>query len=69
MKARSRAKLLFCAVSAAILLLVALLAHVRIALPLSKLQVAPVEAKRRLHSQANAHPLKVVTGKRNLPDS
>jgi hypothetical protein len=40
--------------------------HVRIAIPLLKLRVAPDESHRTLHSPANAHPLKVVTGKRNL---
>jgi hypothetical protein len=40
--------------------------HVRIAIPLSKLRVAPDGSHPTLHSPANAHPLKVVTGKRNL---
>jgi hypothetical protein len=40
--------------------------HVRIAIPLSKLRVAPDGSHATLHSPANAHPLKVVTGKRNL---
>jgi len=40
--------------------------QVRIAIPLSKLRVAPDESHATLHSPANAHPLKVVTGKRNL---
>ena len=39
---------------------------VRIAIPLSKLRVAPDGSHTTLHSPANAHPLKVVTGKRNL---
>ena len=38
----------------------------RIAIPLSKLRVAPDGSHPTLHSPANAHPLKVVTGKRNL---
>ena len=37
----------------------------RIAIPLSKLRVAPDGSHATLHSPANAHPLKVVTGKRN----
>ena len=40
--------------------------HVRIAIPLSKLRVAADGSHETLHSSANAHPLKVVTGKRNL---
>ena len=40
--------------------------QVRIAIPLSKLRVAPDGSHATLHSPANAHPLKVVTGKRNL---
>ena len=40
--------------------------HVRIAIPLSKLRVAPAGSHATLHSPANAHPLKVVTGKRSL---
>ena len=40
--------------------------HVRIAIPLSKLRVAPAGSHATLHSPANAHPLKVVAGKRNL---
>ena len=37
--------------------------HVRIAIPLSKLRVAPDGSHATLHSPANAHPLKLATGK------
>jgi hypothetical protein len=39
---------------------------IKLAIPLSKLRVAPDGSPATLHSPANAHPLKVVTGKRNL---